>query len=108
MNQFLTLYFFEGIRTFYAWAFPLNVMVSVSMLAGLAVGLFSRRKSRLRRGFGAVCLVSLAATELIWQLYRSEYLILFFYVFGWCAEAAFLCFCIGMAARFLWTKIRGR
>ena len=41
MNQFLTLYFFEGIRTFYAWAFPLNVMVSVSMLVGLAVGLFS-------------------------------------------------------------------
>ena len=27
MNQFLTLYFFESIRTFYAWAFPLNVLM---------------------------------------------------------------------------------
>ena len=107
MNQFLTLYFFEAIRTFYAWAFPLNVMVSVSMLAGLAVGLFSRRKSRLRRGFGAACLVMLAAAELIGQLYPSEDMI-FFCVCGWCGEAAFLCLCIGMAARFLWTKIRGR
>lgn len=104
----MTLDFFWAIRAFYAWVFPLNVMVSVSMLAGLAVGLFSRRKSRLRWGFAAVCLVSLAATELIWQLYPSEYLILFFYVCGWCAEAALLCLCIGMAARFLWTKIRGR
>ena len=108
MNQFLTLYFFEGIRTFYAWAFPLNVMVTASMLLGLAVGIFSRRKSRLRRVFGAVCLVSLAVTELIWQLYPSEYLIFFFCVCGWCAEAALLCLCIGMAVRFLWTKIRGR
>ena len=108
MNQFLTLYFFESIRTFYAWAFPLNVMVTVSMLLGLAVGLFSRRKSRLRRVFAAVCLVMLAAAELIWQLYRSEYLILFFYVCGWCGEAAFLCLCIGMAVRFLWTKVRGQ
>lgn len=106
--NFITLDFFYTIRAFYAWVFPLNVMVSVSMIAGLAVGLFSQRKSRLRRGFGAVCLVSLAATELIWQLYRSEYLILFFYVFGWCAEAALLCLCIGMAVRFLWTKVRGR
>ena len=106
--NFMTLDFFYTIRAFYAWVFPLNVMVSVSMLAGLAVGLFSRRKSWLRRGFGAVCLVSLVVTELIWQLYRSEYLILFFYVCGWCAEAAFLCFCIGMAVRFLWTKVRGR
>ena len=106
--NFITLDFIYPIRAFYAWVFPLNVMVSVSMIAGLAVGLFSRRKSRLRRGFGAVCLVSLAATELIWQLYPSEYLILFFYVSGWCAEAAFLCLCIGMAVRFLWTKVRGR
>lgn len=79
MNQFLTLYFFESIRTFYAWAFPLNVMVTVSMLVGLAVGLFSRRKSRLRRGFAAVCLVMMAAGELIGQLYPSEDMI-FFYV----------------------------
>ena len=106
--SFITLDFFDTIRAFYAWVFPLNVMVTVSMLLGLAVGLFSRRKSRLRRGFGAVCLVSLAAAELIWQLYPSEYLILFFYVCGWCAEAALLCLCIGMAARFLWTKIRGQ
>ena len=106
--NFITLDFFYTIRAFYAWVFPLNVMVSVSMLAGLAVGLFSRRKSRLRWGFGAVCLVSLAVTELIWQLYRSEYLILFFYVCGWCAEAALLCLCLGMALRFLWTKVRGR
>lgn len=106
--NFITLDFFYTIRAFYAWVFPLNVMVTVSMVAGLAVGIFSRRKSWLRRGFGAVCLVSLAATELIWQLYPSEYLILFFYVCGWCAEAALLCLCIGMAARFLWTKIRGR
>lgn len=86
----------------------MNVMVSVSMLADLAVGLFSRWKSWLRRGFGAVCLVSLVVTELIWQLYRSEYLILFFYVCGWCGEAALLCCCIGMAIRFLWSKVRGR
>lgn len=107
MNQFLTLYFFESIRTFYAWAFPMNVMVSVSMIVGLAVGLFSRRKSWLRRVFGAVCLMILAAAELIGQLNPSEDMI-FFYVCGWCGEAAFLCLCIGMAARFLWTKVRGR
>lgn len=107
MNQFLTLYFFEGIRTFYAWAFPLNVMVSVSMVAGLAVGLFSRRGGWLRRGFAVVCLVILAAAELIGQFFPSEDMI-FFYVCGWCAEAALLCLCLGMAARFLWTKIRGR
>lgn len=107
MNQFLTLYFFESIRTFYAWAFPLNVMVSVSILLGLAVGLFSRRKSWLRRVFAAGCLVMLAAAELIGQFFPSEDMI-FFYVFGWCGEAALLCFCIGMAARFLWTKVRGR
>ena len=107
MNQFLTLYFFESIRTFYAWAFPLNVMVSVSMVAGLAVGLFSRRGGWLRRGFAVVCLVILAAAELIGQFFPSEDMI-FFYVCGWCAEAALLCLCLGMAARFLWTKIRGR
>ena len=72
MNQFLTLYFFELIRTFYAWAFPMNVMVTVSMLLGLAVGLFSRRKSWLRRGFAVVCLVILAAAELIGQFFPSE------------------------------------
>lgn len=107
MDQFLTLYFFESIRTFYAWAFPLNVMVTVSMLLGLAVGLLSRRRSWLRRGFVAVCLVILAAGELIGQLYPSEDMI-FFYVCGWCGEAAFLCLCIGMAVRFLWNKVRGR
>ena len=106
--NFITLDFFYTIRAFYAWAFPLNVMVTVSMLVGFAVGLFSQRKSRLRRGFAAVCLVMLAAAELIWQLYPSEYLILFFYVCGWCAEAALLCLCIGMAVRFLWTKVRGQ
>ena len=107
MNQFLTLYFFESIRTFYAWAFPMNVMVTVSMLLGLAVGFFSRRKSRLRRVFAAVCLMMLAAAELIGQLNPSEDMI-FFYVCGWFAEAALLCLCIGMAVRFLWTKVRGR
>lgn len=107
MNNILTLYFFESIRTFYAWAFPLNVMVSVSMLLGLAVGLFSRRGGWLRRVFAVVCLVILAAAELIGQLYPSEDMI-FFYVCGWCGEAAFLCLCIGMAVRFLWTKVRGR
>ena len=107
MNQFLTLYFFESIRTFYAWAFPLNVMVSVSMLLGLAVGLFSRRGGWLRRGFAVVYLVILTAAELIGQLYPSEDMI-FFYVCGWCGEAAFLCLCIGMAVRFLWNKVRGR
>lgn len=107
MNQFLTLYFFESIRTFYAWAFPMNVMVTASMLLGLAVGIFSRRKSWLRRVFAAVCLMMLAAAELIGQLNPSEDMI-FFYVCGWCAEAALLCCCLGMAVRFLWTKVRGR
>lgn len=69
MNQFLTLYFFESIRTFYAWAFPMNVMVTVSMLLGLAVGLFSRRKSWLRRGFAVVCLVILAACGTDWAVF---------------------------------------
>lgn len=103
----LTLYFFESIRTFYAWAFPMNVMVSVSMVAGLAVGLFSQRGGWLRRVFAVVCLMILAAAELIGQFFPSEDMI-FFYVCGWCGEAALLCLCIGMAARFLWTKIRGR
>lgn len=107
MNQFLTLYFFEGIRTFYAWAFPLNVMVTVSMLVGLAVGLFSRRKSWLRRGFAAVCLVILAAGEAVSQLFTEESL-MWVGLCGWFAEAALLCLCLGMAARFLWTKVRGR
>ena len=107
MNQFLTLYFFESIRTFYAWAFPLNVMVSVSILLGLAVGVFSRRKSCLRRIFAAVCLMMLAAAELIGQFFPSEDMI-FFYVCGWYGEAALLCCCLGIAVRFLWTKVRGR
>lgn len=107
MNQFLTLYFFESIRTFYAWAFPLNVMVSVSILLGLAVGVFSRRKSWLWRIFAAVCLMMLAAAELIGQFFPSEDMI-FFYVCGWYGEAALLCCCLGMAVRFLWTKVRGR
>lgn len=103
----LSLEFFDSIRTFYAWAFPMNVMVSVSMLLGLAVGVISRRKSWLRRSFAAVCLVILAAAALIWQLFPSEDMI-FFYVCGWCAEAALLCCCLGMAVCFLWTKARGR
>ena len=107
MNQFLTLYFFESIRTFYAWAFPLNVMVTVSMLLGLAVGLFSRRKSWLRRVFAGVCLVMLAAGEAVSQLYTEESL-MWVGICGWCGEAAFLCLCIGMAVRFLWTKVLGR
>lgn len=107
MNNILTLYFFESIWRFYAWAFPLNVMVTVSMLLGLAVGLFSRRGGWLRRVFAVVCLVILAAAELIGQLFPSEDMI-FFCVCGWCAEAAFLCLCIGMAVRFLWNKVRGR
>ena len=107
MNQVLTLYFFEGIRTFYAWAFPLNVMVTASMLLGLAVGIFSRRKSRLRRVFAAVCLVMLAAAEAVSQLFTEESL-MWVGICGWFAEAALLCLCIGMAVRFLWTKVRGR
>ena len=107
MNQVLTLYFFEGIRTFYAWVFPLNAIVTVSMVAGLAVGLFSRRKSWLRRVFAAVCLVMLAAAEAVSQLFAEESL-MWVGICGWFAEAALLCLCIGMAVRFLWTKIRGR
>ena len=38
----LMLYFFHSIRTFYAWAFPLHVMVTASKLAGLAMGLLPR------------------------------------------------------------------
>ena len=55
--NFMTLDFFYTIRAFYAWVFPLNAIVTVSMVAGLAVGIFSRRKSRLRRVFGALRLV---------------------------------------------------
>ena len=33
----LILDFFDSIRTFYAWVFPLNMMVTASMLAGLTV-----------------------------------------------------------------------
>ena len=94
----LMLDFFDAVRTFYGWVFPLNLMVTVSILGGIAAGALARPGSWLRRIFPAACLGILLVTELVWQLYPSEYLILFD-TWGWCAEAALLGTAIGAASR---------
>ena len=101
----LVLNFFHVLPTFYAWVFPLNVMVTASMLIGLAAGLALRRQSRVRWVFCGLCLLVLAAGELIWQRFPSEDMI-FFYVCGWCAEAALLCCAIGTLCRLIRTNVR--
>lgn len=44
----LMLDFFHVIQTFYGWVFPLNLLVTASILGGIAVGLLPRRGSRVR------------------------------------------------------------
>ena len=44
----LLLDFFHVIPTFYGWGFPLNLLVTASILGGIAVGLLPRRGSRVR------------------------------------------------------------
>lgn len=103
----LLLDFFDAIPTFYAWVFPLNVMITATILAGLAAGLLLRRASRVRWVLPVVCLCVMGAMELIWQLSYSEYLIVF-YVCSWCAEAALVCFAAGTAVRLAWDQARSR
>lgn len=44
-------------------------------------------------------------TEAVWQMYPSEYLILF-YVWGWFAEAALFSEAVGAIVHIVWMKAR--
>ncbi len=101
----LMLDFFHVIPTFYGWVFPLNLLVMASILGGIAVGLLPRRGSRVRWIFPVVCLCVMLITEAVWQLYPSEYLILF-YVWGWFAEAALFSEAVGAIVHIVWMKAR--
>ena len=103
----LILDFFHSIRTFYAWVFPLNMMVTASMLAGLTVGLLPRRGSWTRRISAGICACILLAAEIVSHLYNSEAL-MFVAICGWCAEAALLSCAVGTAARLIWEKRRNK
>jgi len=59
----LMLDFFYVIPTFYGWVFPLNLLVTASILGGIAVGLLPRRGSRVRWIFPVVCLCVMLITE---------------------------------------------
>lgn len=103
--NWLTLDFFTVIQTFYDWVFPLNLLAAAGMLGGLAAGLLSRRRSRLWCVFPLASLGVLLVTEMVWQLFRSEYLALFC-VLGWVAEAALLSWAAGTMARAILEKLR--
>ena len=94
----LILDFFHSIRTFYAWVFPLNMMVIASMLAGLTVGLLPRRGAWTRRISAGICACILLAAEIVSYLYNSEAL-MFVAICGWFAEAALLSCAVGTAAQ---------
>ena len=103
----LILDFFHSIRTFYAWVFPLNMMVIASMLAGLTVGLLPRRGAWTRRISAGICACILLAAEIVSYLYNSEAL-MFVAICGWFAEAALLSCAVGTAARLFWEKRRNK
>ena len=103
----LILDFFHSIRTFYAWVFTLNMMVTASMLAGLTVGLLPRRGAWTRRISAGICACILLAAEIVSHLYNSEAL-MFVAICGWFAEAALLSCAVGTAARLIWEKRRNK
>lgn len=104
--ELLTLYFFDCVRTFYAWSFPLNVMVTASMLICFAVGVFPRQRSWVRRIFSVICVCILAAAEVLSHLLPSSEALMMIPLCGWFAEAALLFCAVGTGARWLCRRLR--
>ena len=86
-------------------ALSLKLVIAVFVLGGIAAELLPRRRSRIRWIIPVVCLCIMAVTEAVWQLYPSEYLILF-YVWGWFAEAALFSEAVGAIVHIVWMKAR--
>lgn len=104
----LILDFFHSIRTFYAWVFPLNMMVTASMLAGSDCGTPATAggldSADLRWD---LCLYSAGRGNCVPICHNSEAL-MFVAICGWFAEAALLSCAVGTAARLIWEKRRNK
>lgn len=86
-------------------ALSLKLVIAAFVLGGIAAELLPRRRSRIRWIVPVVCLCIMAVTEAVWQLYPSEYLIVF-YIWGWFAEAALFGCAAGAVLHGIWTNVR--
>jgi len=103
----LILEFFEVVLTFYAWAFPLNLLVIISFFTGFAVEICVGKNSRARWLYPLICAVMMVFFAVLYQTGRDIRSISFG-ILCWFMEAALLGAAIGFLIHAVWTALRNR